>query len=317
MNLDSIYRAASVILAVLRKRPLGLCDASDLDGIVCAALFKMRYPRGVVVLASPAEVSKSLLIRSVTWTYVADLPCPGRAYMRADHHATNPPCAVHEFYDPHAPAAATLAIKALGLEGDSRAEKLVELAVEADTASIRSKEALTLSDAVKGSSYRGKLRLVELLAFRQLEDVLSDEEVRRSAERYSEVRAETEELAKKLPVEDELVVFFEKDRGLSYRYLCILMERRGVKLTAMLVPRGLRHVRAYLGSSTPEYDVSIIARRLGGGGHAYAAGALVGGATRRRALRRVLREIASYLGRDALKVYVVDDEGLRAVYWRF
>ena len=274
MNLSSIYRVASVALAILSKRPLGLCDANDLDGIVCAALFKMKYPRGVVVLASPAEVSKSLLIRRVAWTYVADLPCPGRAYIRADHHATNPPCAVHEFYDPHAPAAASLAIRALGLEGDARAEKLVKLAVEADTARIESREALMLSDAVKGSSYRGKLRLIELLASRRLEDVLSDEEVRRSIERYSEVRARTEELAKRLPVEDELIVFFKKDQGLSYRYLCILMERRGVKLTAMLVPRGLRRVRAYLGSSTPDYDVSIIARRLGGGGHAYAAGAL-------------------------------------------
>ena len=315
MELSSIYRIASIAAALLGRRPLGLCDANDLDGIVCAALFKMKYPKGVVVLASPAEVSKSFFLRRVAWTYVADLPCPGCAEIRADHHATNPPCATREFYDPNAPAAAVLAIKALGLEGDERAERLVELAVEADTARIESREALVLSDAVKGSGYLGKLRLIKLLASKQLDEVLRDEEVKRSAELYRAVRRRTEELAERLPVEDELIVVFKRNYKLSYRYLCILMEKRGAKLTAMLVPRGLRSIRAYLGSSTPRYDVSRIAVRLGGGGHAYAAGALVRGVTRGRALTRVLTEIASYLGRDTLKVYVVSDGEVRATRW--
>lgn len=299
----------------MTRRPLALCDIGDLDGIACAALFKMKYPDGVVVLAAPSDVRRSPLLRRVTWTFVADLPCPGKALVRADHHATNSPCAEREFYDPSAPAAAVLAQRALGLEGDERAAKLVKLAVETDTAKVESKEALLLNDAVKGLGYGGKVKLIELLASKPLEEVLSDPFVLEGAKRYEEVRRATEELASRLPAEEIFVAVFKRRLKLSYRYLCILMERKGSKMTAALVPRGLFGLHVYLGSSSPEYDVSRIAERLGGGGHAYAAGATITCLRREACVRRVLSEIANHVGRGRLRVLVVSEEGFVERTW--
>ena len=315
MVADSFRRAIDALKAHLTQRPLALCDISDLDGIVCAALFKMVHREGVVVLAAPSDVRRSPLLRRVRWSFVADLPCPGRALVRADHHASNSPCAEREFYDPSAPAAAVLAMKALGLEESEEARRLVQLAVEADTARIESREALLLNDAVKGSGYGGKLRLIDLLASKPLDEALRDPLVLKAAKRYENVRRATEELAAKLPVDEVFVAVFKRRMKLSYRYLCILMERKGSKMTALLVPQGLFGLRVYLGSSSPEYDVSEIAEKLSGGGHPYAAGASLACLSRRRCTEKALAEIARYSGKKRLRVFVVEKDGFKERWW--
>ena len=315
MALTPARKLWTILAAYIAKRPLALCDIGDLDGVVCAVLFKIRHPEGAVVLAAPSDVRKSVLIRSVHWSFVADLPCPGKALVRADHHASNSPCAEREFYDPSAPAAAVLALKALGLEGDEKSRRLVELAVETDTARIISKEAQQLNDAVKGLGYDGKLRLINLLASKPLEEVLNDPFVLEAVKRFKGVKLATEELAAKLPAEDVFVAVFERRSKLSFRYLCILMERKGSKMTAVLAPQGFFGLRVYLGSSSPKYDVSKVAQKLGGGGHAYAAGASVVCLSRRKCTERVLAEIAKYLGKERLKVFIVDEKGFEERLW--
>lgn len=308
---SSVYRVLSICNALIARKPLALCDISDLDGIVCAALFKMRHRRGVVVLASPSDVRNSRVLRAVEWAFVADLPCPGKAALRADHHASNAPCAKEEFYDPRAPAAAVLALKALGLEGFRQAERLVELAVETDTARLESSEALALNDAVKGAGYRGKLKLAEMLSTMELERVLSSREVKKWIERYSKVRLATEKLASELPVVERFVAVFEKDMRISYRYLSILMERKGAKFTAIIVPKGFFLTRVYLGSLDQAYDVSKLAEKLGGGGHPFAAGASIRGYPVRENVKRVLKEIAAFTEQKELEVYVVGEQGFK------
>jgi len=304
-----LLRLSDIAYARIRGRPLALSDASDLDGMVSAALFKMRYPLGVVVFAAPVDVNRSRLLRSVEWLFVADLPCPGKAVLRADHHRTNPPCAKTEFYDPQAPAAAVLALRALGLEGDEKAETLVKWAVETDTANITSPEAMFLNDAVKGAGYRGKQYIASTLASLELGKALADQRLKEYAARFQEVRRRTEEWAERLPAGERSIVVFERDLGLTYRYLAILLERRGASLTAILVPRGLSTVRLYLGADAARYDVSVVASRLGGGGHAYASGALLRGLPRRRAVLKALKALAEYLGESSLEVTLVTGSG--------
>ncbi|WP_243669231.1 hypothetical protein [Vulcanisaeta sp. JCM 16161] len=61
---------------------MALCDSGDVDGITSAALFLRKYPNGVVVLAAPSEVYRSWWIKRLFWTFVADLPCPGKVLIR-------------------------------------------------------------------------------------------------------------------------------------------------------------------------------------------------------------------------------------------
>ncbi|MCD6368874.1 MAG: Fis family transcriptional regulator [Thermoproteales archaeon] len=304
----TIYRLTTILRAKLTGRPLALTDISDVDGIVSATLFKIKHPNALIVLASPRDVNSSWIIKSVKWDFVADLPCPGKARLRADHHKTNKPCAEREFYDPKAPCAALMALKALGLEGNRLAEKLVELARETDTANIRTIEASMLDSAVKGSGYRGKIRLIECLATRGLK-CLSDEHVQVSIKRAEEVKKETMDFSAMIPVRKNTIVFFEKRRRLYYRYLSILLEERGAEFTLLIVPRGLFGIRLYVGARPKSrYDASYIASLYGGGGHKVAAGATLNYFPRGRLVKRILLETKRYLGLSELKFFIVTEK---------
>ncbi len=304
----SLLRLTSILYAKILGRPIALCDMSDVDGITSASLFKIRYPRGIVILALPPEVRRSLVIKSTFWTFVADLPCPGKVYIRADHHATNTPCAEKEFYDPKAPASALLALKALGLEGHKIAENLVELAVETDTANIRSREASMLDAAVKGTGYLGKLYLASRLAEIGIE-ALKENRVRAWIKRYESIKRRTEDIANIIKPLRETVVIFRKDIGLSYRYLSILLERKGAEFTFIIVPRKFFKLRIYAGAKNDSrYDASTIASLLGGGGHKYAAGATLATPFRKKALNQVIDILKNFLEKRELEAYIVQGE---------
>jgi len=251
---------------------LGLCDVGDVDGIVSAALFLRRYPRGVVVLAAPRDINK-WWIRRIRWTFVADLPCPGRVFIRADHHKTNKPCAKLEFYDPEAPCSALLAMKALSLDDDPVARELVKVAEETDTARIISKHAEELDLAVRFANYDEKIYIVKGLSERGLA-ILNDHVVRGLIERGRAARDLMLKIAESIPIDDVLVIYSPVKLGISYRSLTIELERRGARMVNILVKMGRRTFRYYCGAHRDgPYDCTQIATRLGGGGHKYASGA--------------------------------------------
>ena len=301
MIIIAALRLLTIAYAKILRRPICLSDISDVDGIVSASLFKMKFPQGIVVLAGPREAAKSPILRLPTWDFVADLPCPGKVRVRADHHKTNKPCAEREYYDDKAPCAALLALRALGLEESSLAKKLVGLSIETDTANIKSSEARALDSAIKGAPYWGKLYLVERLSREGL-NCLNDERVKGWMDRAEAAKRWTEYVSTLIPVERTTIVVFRKDIRIFYRYLSILLERRGAEFTSLIVPRGLFSIRIYLGAQpTSPYDASILALKYGGGGHKVAAGALIQCAFRERVIRRILRDLKEYLGTSTMK----------------
>ncbi|RLF17556.1 MAG: Fis family transcriptional regulator [Thermoprotei archaeon] len=288
-------RFYDALLAKIRRRPLCLSHLRDVDGIVSAALFVIKNPNSVVILANPHEVVKGWF-SLFTWDFVADLPCPKKAIVRVDHHKSNPPGAVKEYYDPEAPCAALLVMKALGLEDDEKVKKLVEMAIEADTANITSDETWDLNDAIKAASYREKIRLVKGLAEKGIE-VLKEEWVKKLIMKNRKKREITLKVCDLIRIEEETLVLIDKGVELSYRGLCIELERRGAKFTCVMVPLRRGKYRLYLGASKDsEYDVAELARSLGGGGHRFAAGAIA------RNLDEALLVIANYLRKDELNI---------------
>ncbi|MFN3804604.1 MAG: Fis family transcriptional regulator [Pyrobaculum sp.] len=266
--------ALRALAARIRHKPLALCDGGDVDGIASAALFKRRYPEGVVVLAGPTDVKK-LWVKLLTWDFVADLPCPGKARVRADHHKTNTPCAEVEFYDPEAPAAALLAAKALGLEGDPVARELVEAAIQTDTADIRDENIRLLDLAVRHATTKEKLLAVEMLAERGLKAV-GEGPLRTMAQRGLERDQLVKKIAEAIPIDETLFIYSPTRLGISYRALVIELEKKGAKFVNLLVKRGWRTYRLYCGAHREsQYDCTKIAKPLGGGGHKYASGAVI------------------------------------------
>ncbi|MCU7787364.1 Fis family transcriptional regulator [Pyrobaculum sp. 3827-6] len=262
------------LLAKAARRPLALCDVGDVDGLASAALFKRRYPEGVVVLMAPSEVKK-WWVKALTWDFVADLPCPGRAKVRADHHLTNKPCAEVEYYDPGAPAAALLAARALGLDGDAVARELVEAAVQTDTANVTDRRVRLLDLAVRYSGEAEKYAVVDILAKRGLAAV-EEEPLKSMAERGLERDGLMRRLAEALPGEEKLFIYSPRRLGISYRALTIELEKKGARFVNILVKRGWRTYRLYCGAHRDSgYNCAELAARLGGGGHKYAAGAVI------------------------------------------
>jgi len=276
-NLIDLFR---ILISKILKKPVALCDIGDVDGIASAAIFLRKYPNATIILRAPAQVSKSRILRLFTWDFIADLPCPpgSRVKMRADHHRTNQPCAEVECYDPDAPCSAILTAKLLGLENDEHVKKIVSIAIETDTANITSREAKMLDLAVRYSGYRTKLKIIKMLAWREsIDDIFNDYEISEAIRRGLEAEALIDTIVKQLPSREVLTIYFPKSKNfkISYRQLSIKIQKeKGVKFINILVRKGFRTFRLYCGADKESiYDCTPIAKRLGGGGHKFAAGA--------------------------------------------
>jgi Exopolyphosphatase-related proteins len=266
--LDALYAKAA-------GRPLALCDANDVDGIASAALFLRRHPDGIVVLAYPTDVQRGRWVRWLRWSFVADLPCPGKADLRADHHVTNRPCAAKEFYDPEAPASALLALEALGLSGDPVAEQIAEAARQTDTANIVDEAVRDLDLAVRYASYGEKLLVARALAERGLK-ALEDPAIAALVERGRRLAAIVDAIASAIPPRRVLAVYSPVKLPISYRSLAIALQKKGAVYVNIFVRLGRRRYRLYCGAERgSEFDCTKIAMAMGGGGHRYAAGAVV------------------------------------------
>ncbi|ABW02419.1 Fis family transcriptional regulator [Caldivirga maquilingensis] len=272
MDLEDLRALMSMIKAKLMNRPIALCDIGDADGLTSAALFLMKYPNGLVVFAPPSKVQRGWLYRLIEWDFVADLPCPGKAVIRADHHRTNKPCAKFEYYDPEAPCSAYMAAKGLNLN-DLKAQDLVKVAIETDTANIVSREAEEIDMAARFSSYSEKIRLAKALAQGGLM-ALNEPWVKTIVERGYRAKELMLKIADQLPIDNVVNVYFSERVGsLSYRQLTIELQKRGAGMVNILVKLGSRTFRYYCGADKSRFDCTRIASALGGGGHPYAAGA--------------------------------------------
>ncbi len=306
--MQGIIRLYHILSGVILQKPLALCDAGDLDGIGSAALFKMKYPNGKIILAYPNEVKSSFLFKLIKWEFVADLPCPGKAKIRADHHETNKPCADNEFFDPNAPASAVLALRALGLENNVIAKTISKYAVETDTANIVSEEARKLDAAVKGSNYVGRVYIAEKLATIGL-DILNDKKVIEYINKFDKIREKTERISSNIKLDKEVILVFTKDLNLSYRYLSILLERKGAFFTFIVVPKKYFKIRIYVGARpSTKYNSSIIAKKFNGGGHQFAAGATLTTLYRKKMLEKILNELKVFLKKKKITIQKIYDE---------
>ncbi len=305
-----------VLIAKARRKPVALCDVGDVDGIASAAIFKHAYPDAVIVLRAPAQVQKSRWLRLFTWDFVADLPCPpkSRVLRRADHHRTNPPCAIEECYDPSAPCAAILAAKLLKLEDDPLVRQLVDAAVQTDTANIVSEKVKLLDQAVRYAGYRTKIKIINSLAKYGIDRTLEMEEVKRAIEKAREAEHIINVILEKVPASEIVTIFFPKGKklGISYRQLNIeIQKRKGSKFINILVKRGYRTYRLYCGADKESrYDCTIIAKTLGGGGHKFAAGAQYKAPILRpgEGFKRFVEVLKQYLKTDKINVIIIDEK---------
>ncbi len=299
--MKNMVRFLNALWGHLTGKRLALSHEDDVDGIVSAALYLVKYPDAVVVLANPQEIrdKPTCWFNWFTWSYVADLPCPRKAKLLVDHHKTNNPRAEKSFHDPTAVSAASLAIKALSLTNNPIAEDLVKLANDSDSGKYQYEETLLLNDAIKGADYKGRIWLARALARHGLR-VLGDSKLKPWIARNRDRRRKMLKIADQLKPSPVTILAFQRDIDISYRSLCLELERRGAKKFCAILAPLKRGWRLYLGASRDSpYDCSILAVSLGGGGHKFAAGAQV------RTMEEAINAIKKFLATKTLKVVLV------------
>ncbi len=292
------------LVSKLRQKPLVLSHSGDADGILSAAIALRKFRDAEIELAEPYEIQRGGLLNLynlVQWDIVADLPCPKRAKLWVDHHKTNKPCTKKYVYDPLAPCAAVLVLKALKLENDEVARKFAKIATQTDTASIRDEVAWKVYDAVKGSNREGRLLLVKLFAEQGLK-ALEQPVVRKFMENGKNRRENSEKAALRIPDDTIPFIYIDKHGLVFARMMLWHLQLRGFKLMFTVRRVSPNEWSISIGRGDDSIDCSEIAAKLGGGGHSAAAGATV----KAKSPMEVKRMIEKIIGEELTFLKVSD-----------
>jgi len=275
----------------------------DIDGIVSAALFLIKYPDAEIRFLSVQQARET----EEFFDFVVDLPKTKNCSVNIDHHETNYKLLRREgllserdIIDPSAPSTASLVIKVLGLEDDNTAKQLVNMANLADTG--RLDERLRLLDCVI------KLNIGNEKVLRKIAEILAkrgskfDEDpwLKRELKKVSKL---VQEVSERLMTQiDQLVKSGVKYAVLDCRNVPFFIVKeaarwflnRGGKAVAVIYidpNSGKDRVSIRLGSET-SLSASELAEKIGGGGHLKAAGAVLEKGGLERAVGILIQEFS-------------------------
>ena len=259
----------------------------DCDGICSAALILLKFPNAKIRFLNP----RSIFTVNEEFDLVVDLPKPKKCKVNIDHHKSNLErlkaeglLSPQDVVDPNAPAAALLLMKYLNLENDKKARELVEIAVAADTAR-HTEETLILDKIIKASlnNEEDLLRIAKILA-KKGKDFLSDEWLKKKQKEIetelSKIKIFLKTFVDSLGVNSGFVIVDEID-AISYhsaKDIAHMLLDRGCDAVAVLYrdasePSKIR-ISIRVRRDSDAIDAEEITRKLGGGGHKKAAGAI-------------------------------------------
>jgi len=259
----------------------------DCDGICSAALILLKFPNAKIKFLNPRSIFKV----DKEFDLVVDLPKPKKCKINIDHHKSNLERLKNEgsltsqdIIDPEAPAAALLLMKYLNLEKNEKAKEIVEIAVAADTAR-HTEETLILDKIIKASENNEEnlLRIAKILAEKG-KDFLSDEWLKEKQKEIEtelqKIRASLENFVNSLSVNSGFVIVDEID-AIPYhsaKDIAHMLLDRGCDAVAVLYrditePSKIR-ISIRVRRDSEALDAEEVTKKLGGGGHKKAAGAI-------------------------------------------
>ncbi len=294
--------------------------ASDVDGIVSAALVLMKHPSAKIDYLTLRDLSSAL---EIEYDLVVDLPKLPLAKVNVDHHISNYEKVTKnnllsgkDLIDPHAPSAASLLIKYLNLENNAKAKKLVELANIADTGRY-SKKTYILDKIIKCHSNEPDiLHKIAWILVEKGDDFLDDEWLKNEWRRISKFLDKGRELSERivknvlkkkikylivdliegfprLAISDLQWLFINKggnviivvNRMRDNDPVCPSLTKNASDDTARISIRVSRNC---------DFNGRAFAEKLGGGGHVKAAGARVKASNYFEALGKMISELSIY-----------------------
>lgn len=259
----------------------------DCDGICSAALVLLKFPDAKIRFLNP----RSIFMVNKEFDLVIDLPKPKKCKVNIDHHKSNLErlktegrLSPKDIVDPDAPASALLLMKYLNLEENKKAKEIVEIAVAADTAR-HTEETLILDKIIKASLNNEKdlLRIAKILAEKG-KGFLSDGWLKKKQKEIeaelSKIKSFLKDFVDNLGVNSGFVIVDEID-AIPYhstKDIAHMLLDRGCDAVAVLYrdasePSKIR-ISIRIRRDSDIIDAETITRKLGGGGHKKAAGAI-------------------------------------------
>lgn len=259
----------------------------DCDGICSAALIILKFPNAKIRFLNPRSIFKV----NEEFDLVVDLPKPKKCKINIDHHKSNLERLLNEglltpqdIINPEAPAAALLLMKYLNLEKNEKAREIVEIAVAADTAR-HTEETLILDKIIKASENNEEylLKIAKILAEKG-KNFLSNEWIKEKRKKIEielqKIRASLENFVDSLGINSGFVIVDEIDAVPyhSAKDIAHMLLDRGCDAIAILYrditePTKIR-ISIRVRRDSDAVDAETITKKLGGGGHKKAAGAI-------------------------------------------
>jgi hypothetical protein len=269
------------------ERIVRIVTHTDFDGICCAALFLRKYGSDIEIIYTTVKEAKRLSRTNFSADYTCDLPKVGDS-INIDHHKSNYEelretnrLEGKDLVNPNAASATDLVFTFLQFEDDPIAEEIRKLGHLADTAQLPDEYHPLAIVLTMNSENPSVLNQISQKLADKGRGILASKWLR---EKYQEVSDEYDETRKK--IND----FLENTQSLPR--ILILDTRqvihhalakevfqplfeRNVAVVALIYSKSSQEpVRVSFRVTKSEqtfYDVSIVAKALGGGGHSMAA----------------------------------------------
>jgi len=258
----------------------------DIDGIASAALILHAHPNANIKFLSVYEAQNTMEY----FDYVIDLPKPINAKTNIDHHRTNyerllseKRLSPNDLIDPSAPSATCLVAKYFNLNSNI-AREIVDMANKADTGHLDDK-LMVLDKLIKYYVTDQKIlrKLAEILSKKGKKFIEDDfikalwSKVSRDLEKGERLIMENVNNLVKRKIEYAIVIIapsipYMLAKDAAYHFL-----KKGGKAVAVIYKdpnTGKDRVSFRIGDGC-DIDASVLAERLGGGGHKKASGALL------------------------------------------
>ena len=260
----------------------------DFDGICSAALFIRKFGENIDIIFATVQQAIQFSNEKLQVDFTCDLPKVHQS-INIDHHQTNfdnlnasNRLTASDLVKPDAPSATDLVYQYLGFKDDRIADQVRELGHLADTARLPPEYKpldIVLNLNVDDSSF---LRSICLLLAQQGKEILNTEWLKAEHSKvittYNTTREAIKKFLKSHPNLPQIVVIDTREvipGKLAKEVFQPFFEHQAL-IIALIYKKSLTDpIKVSFRVSKPEqdnYDVSIVATALGGGGHRMAAG---------------------------------------------
>ncbi len=268
------------------KRFMNIATHTDMDGVCCAALFIRKFGSEIKIVYLSVNEANNFVEQEMKIDYTCDLPKIGDS-INFDHHKSNYENLVksnrlteRDFVDPNESSATDIVYETLLFENDPIALEIKSLGHLADIAQLP--ERYRPLDIILNMNMGDKafLRQISELLAKNGNEILTTQWLKTNYSAVSEIFSETQMKIKRFldDVKNLPNILILEVQSLPAKLAKEVVRpffKRGVAVLAVVYEKSsMEPVRVSLRVTKTKqdiYDVSIVAKAFGGGGHRMAA----------------------------------------------